>query len=253
MTYCVAMHLSEGLIFASDSRTNAGFDQISTFRKMHSFRGPDRSLVLLSAGNLATSQSVVSLLDKRCTRDGPNLLNAGSLFEAAELVGSTIREVIQRDRPGDRNSAVDFTCSIILGGQIRGEGQRLFNIYPEGNFIESTPETPYFQIGESKYGKPILDRVLTWETPLDRAYQCALISFDSTMKSNLSVGMPLDVAIYPRDSLTPCHVDHIDETDEYFAQLRVDWHEGIGRLLHSLPPPALQLDDAVPLSSATRR
>lgn len=180
MTYCVAMHLSQGLIFASDSRTNAGFDQISTFRKMHSFSGPDRSLVLLSAGNLATSQSVISLLDKRCSQDTANLLNVKSLFEAAELVGTTIREVLQRDNPGGGNGSVDFTCSIILGGHIRGEGQRLFNIYPEGNFIESTPETPYFQIGESKYGKPILDRVLTWDTPLDRAYQCALISFRST-------------------------------------------------------------------------
>lgn len=240
MTYCVAMHLSQGLIFASDSRTNAGFDQISTFRKMHTFKGPDRSLVLLSAGNLATSQSVVSLLEKRSTQDTRNLLNVGSLFEAAELTGSTIREVIQRDNPGGATSNVDFTCSIILGGQIRGAGQQLFNIYPEGNFIESTPETPYFQIGESKYGKPILDRVLTWNTPLDRAYQCALISFDSTMKSNLSVGMPLDVAIYPEDSLAPCHTAHIDESDEYFAKLRVKWHHGIGQLVHSLQPPDIR-------------
>lgn len=252
MTYCVAMHLSKGLIFASDSRTNAGFDQISTFRKMHTFSGHDRTLVLLSAGNLATSQSVISLLEKRSGHDAANLMNAASLFEAAETVGSTIREVMQRDNPAGKSSNVDFSCSIILGGQIRGEGQRLFNIYPEGNFIESTPETPYFQIGESKYGKPILDRVLNWDTPLDRAYQCALISFDSTMKSNLSVGMPLDVAIYPADGLKPCHTAHIDETDPYFSQLRIDWHQGIGRLMHSLPPPRLQDGSAVPLSSAKR-
>lgn len=250
MTYCVAMHLSEGLIFASDSRTNAGFDQISTFRKMHTFAGPDRSMVLLSAGNLATSQSVISLLEKRSGQDGPNLMNAASMFDAAELVGGIIREVIQRDNPGGMTAGVDFTCSIILGGQIRGETQRLFNIYSEGNFIESTPETPYFQIGESKYGKPILDRVLSWNTPLDRAYQCALISFDSTMKSNLSVGMPLDVTIYPTNSLTPGHTAHIDETDEYFTKLRIEWHHGIGRLLHSLPPPSLHSGKAVPLSSA---
>lgn len=252
MTYCVAMRLSEGLVFVSDSRTNAGFDQISTFRKMHTFTAEDRTLVVLSAGNLATSQSVVSLLEKRAGREGRNLFNVSTVFEAAELVGRTVREVIQRDNADGAVSHVDFSCSLILGGQIRGESCRLFNIYPEGNFIESTPETPYFQIGESKYGKPILDRVLNYQTSLDRAYQCALISFDSTMKSNLSVGMPLDVAIYRKNALTPCYTAHVDEHDPYFANLRVAWHQGIGTLVHSLQPPAFQDDGAVPLSSAKR-
>lgn len=253
MTYCVAMRLSEGLVFVSDSRTNAGFDQISTFRKMHRFEADDRSLVILSAGNLATSQSVISLLEKRAGTEAPNLLNAASLFEAAELVGKTLREVLHRDNPEGSISHVDFSCSLILGGQVRSEHPRLFNIYSEGNFIEATPETPYFQIGESKYGKPVLDRVLTFDTSLERAYQCALISFDSTMKSNLSVGMPLDVSIFRAGQLKPVFVGHLDETDEYFRNLRVAWHQGIGSLFNSLPPPVIQVDSgAVPLSSANR-
>ncbi len=241
MTYCVAMRLKEGLVFASDSRTNAGFDQISTFRKMHVFEQADeRELVILSAGNLATSQSVISLLEKRCSEDEPNLLNTTSMFETAELLGKTMREVIQRDNPDGKINHVDFSCSLILGGQIRGEKPRLFNVYPEGNFIEATEETPYFQIGESKYGKPILDRIMKYDTPLERAYQCALISFDSTMKSNLSVGMPLDVAIYRTDELKPCFIDRVDEHNDYFHQLRAQWHQGIQHLFNDLNPPMIR-------------
>jgi len=240
MTYCVAMRLADGLVFASDSRTNAGFDQISTFRKMHVFEQPgERELVLLSAGNLATSQSVISLLERRATTDVTNVLNTKCMYETAEVVGQTMREVIRRDNPDGKLSHVDFSCSLILGGQIQGEEPRLFNIYPEGNFIEATEETPYFQIGESKYGKPILDRVMNYHTSLDRAYQCALISFDSTMKSNLSVGMPLDVAIYRRDGLKPCFIDRVEEQCEYFISLRQQWHQGIQDLMVGLEPPHL--------------
>ncbi|WP_150912044.1 proteasome-type protease [Marinobacter halotolerans] len=241
MTYCVAMRLADGLVFASDSRTNAGFDQISTFRKMHVFEQEgERELVILSAGNLATSQSVISLLDKRSGTKDLNLLNAPSMFEAAELVGQTMREVIRRDNPDGKISHVDFSCSMILGGQIRGENPRLFNVYPEGNFIEATRETPYFQIGESKYGKPILDRIMSFDTPLERAYQCALISFDSTMKSNLSVGMPLDVAIYRNDQLKPCFIEQVDDHNDYFHQLRADWHRGLQTLFSDLKPPTIR-------------
>jgi putative proteasome-type protease len=235
------MRLAEGLVFVSDSRTNAGFDQISTFRKMHVFeQAGERELVILSAGNLATSQSVISLLEKRSGTKDPNLLNTPSMFEAAELVGQTMKEIIHRDNPGGKINHVDFSCSMILGGQIKGEQPRLFNIYPEGNFIEATRETPYFQIGESKYGKPILDRVTNFETPLERAYQCALISFDSTMKSNLSVGMPLDVAIYRNDELKPCFVERVDEHNDYFYQLRASWHRGIQSLVNELNPPNIR-------------
>lgn len=240
MTYCVAMRLAEGLVFASDSRTNAGFDQISTFRKMHVFeQAGERGLVLLSAGNLATSQSVISLLERRAGTDATNVLNTSSMFETAEIVGQTMREVIRRDNPDGKLGHVDFSCSLILGGQIKGEEPRLFNIYPEGNFIEATEETPYFQIGESKYGKPIIDRVVNYRTSLERAYQCALISFDSTMKSNLSVGMPLDIAIYRKDELKPCLLDRVEEQSEYFHNLRQGWHKGIQALFNDLAPPRL--------------
>ncbi|QSP95764.1 proteasome-type protease [Marinobacter salinisoli] len=242
MTYCVAMRLDEGLVFASDTRTNAGFDHIATFRKMHLFEKlGERSLVLLSAGNLATSQSVVKLLERRAGTNEPNILNAESMFEAAELVGQTMREVIQRDNPDGKISHVDFSCSLVLGGQIQGDGHRLFNIYPEGNFIEATEETPYFQIGESKYGKPILDRVVTYDTPLDRAYQSALISFDSTMKSNLSVGMPLDIAIFRKGTLQPSLMHRVEENCEYFRTLRQQWHQGIQDLFTGLTPPPMAL------------
>lgn len=240
MTYCVAMRMADGLVFVSDSRTNAGFDQISTFRKMHVFEQEgERELVIMTAGNLATSQSVISLLEKRCGTEEPNLLSVPSMFDAAELIGETMREVIRRDNPEGKVKHVDFSCSLILGGQIRGESPRLFNIYSAGNFIEATKETPYFQIGESKYGKPILDRVLNFETPLERAYQCALISFDSTMKSNLSVGMPLDVAIYRNDQLKPCFIEQVDENNEYFHQLRAQWHQGLQGLFNDLTPPSI--------------
>lgn len=240
MTYCVAMRLADGLVFASDSRTNAGFDQISTFRKMHTFERPgERELVILSAGNLATSQSVISLLERRTGTDEANVLSTRSMFETAEIIGQTIREVIRRDNPDGKMSHVDFSCSLILGGQIKGESPRLFNIYPEGNFIEATEDTPYFQIGESKYGKPILDRIVEYHTPLERAYQCALISFDSTMKSNLSVGMPIDIAIYEGDSLKPCYKDQVNDHTEYFCTLRQQWHLGIQSLFNDLAPPAM--------------
>jgi putative proteasome-type protease len=240
MTYCVAMRLADGLVFASDSRTNAGFDQISTFRKMHTFEKPgERALVLLTAGNLATSQSVISLLEKRCNTDEANLMNTPSMFDTAELIGQTVREVIQRDTPEVKTNHVDYSCSLILGGQILGEGSRLFKIYREGNFIEATKETPYFQIGESKYGKPILDRIMSYDTPLERGYQCVLISFDSTMKSNLSVGMPLDVTIYQNDELKPCIVEQVDEHNDYFHQLRASWHQGIQSLFADLQPPVV--------------
>lgn len=240
MTYCVAMNLRDGMVFVSDSRTNAGVDQVATFRKLHLFTVPgERVIVLQSAGNLATTQSVVSLLRARVGRpDGPHMLGVKSMYDAAELLGSTVREVVARDS-GPQAQNVDFGCSFLLGGQIRGEDQRLFNIYPQGNFIESSRDSLFFQIGESKYGKPIIDRVLTWEIPLQQALQCALISFDSTIKSNLSVGMPLDRLVYLRDSFSDAGLRRIDETNEYFQGIRKGWSEGLRRLFNELPPPEL--------------
>lgn len=237
MTYCVAMCLRDGLIFASDSRTNAGVDHISTFRKMHIFERPgERSIVLLNSGNLATTQSVVSLLRNRCLHEGENLLNVNSVYEAAVLVGETIREVLIRDSGGATLAqGVDFSCSFLVGGQIRGEAPRLFNIYPQGNFIEATLDTPFFQIGESKYGKPIIDRVVRHETALNEALKCTLISFDSTIKSNLSVGLPIDLLKMPVGQLGTVKPFRVDDNNAYFQSIRRAWGEGLRRVFTEIP------------------
>lgn len=242
MTYCVAMRLSSGLVFVSDSRTNAGVDHISTFRKLHIFHQSDeRMLVIQSAGNLATTQSILSLLHRRCLDpDRPNMLNAESMYDAASLLGETVREVIARDSGANQGGMTDFSCNLLLGGQIMGEGMRLFHVYPQGNFIEATHDTPYFQVGESKYGKPIIDRVLTYDTALDQAMQCALISMDSTLRSNLSVGLPLDVMIYPKDSFSKRQQHRITEDHPYFQMIRKGWGEGLLSIFAQLP--SLKLD-----------
>lgn len=239
MTYCVAMALNEGLLFASDSRTNAGVDHISTFSKMTLFEVPgERVIVLLNSGNLATTQTVINLLRKAVGSDRPNLLTASSLFDCATLVGETVRAVISQNAGQQAQVGnVDFTCSFILGGQIGGEGQRLFLIYPQGNFIEATEDTTYFQIGESKYGKPIIDRVVKPATPMDEALKCALVSFDSTMRSNLSVGLPLDVALIRCDALRIGFRHRVDVDDVYFGSLRTGWSQGLKRVFNELPAP----------------
>ncbi|MGV8927494.1 MAG: peptidase [Ewingella sp.] len=242
MTYCVAMRLSSGLVFVSDSRTNAGVDHISTFRKLHIFHQSDeRMLVIQSAGNLATTQSIISVLHRRCLDpERENLLNATSMYDAASLLGETVREVIARDSGANQGGMTDFSCNLLLGGQIKGDGLRLFHIYPQGNFIEATHDTPYFQIGESKYGKPIIDRVLNYNTPLEQAMQCALISMDSTLRSNLSVGLPLDVMIYPADSYSSAQQHRITEEHPYFGMISKGWGEGLLSIFGQLPP--LKLD-----------
>lgn len=236
MTYCVAMNLSDGLVFVSDSRTNAGVDHIAIFRKLHLFGVPrERFLVLQSAGNLATSQSVMSLLRQRLHTHKRNLHTVQTLFDAAQLVGETLREVLGGDSGSSKRAGVDMSCSLLLGGQISGQEPALFNLYPEGNFIESTADTPYFQIGESKYGKPILDRALDYQTSLDQALRCALISFDSTIRSNLSVGMPLDLLVYRKDSLELPKGYRVETGDEYFEGVRQQWGQGLRDLLETLP------------------
>ncbi|WP_029684287.1 proteasome-type protease [Tatumella saanichensis] len=235
MTYCVAMRLSSGMVFVSDSRTNAGVDHISTFRKLHVFQvDNERTLVLQSAGNLATTQSVLSLLKRAMQQGGETagILKAASMYEIALLIGETLREVIKRD-------GEEFSGTLLLGGQIRGEAPRLFQIYSQGNFIEAGVDTPYFQIGESKYGKPIIDRVLRYETPLDQAMQCALISMDSTLASNISVGLPLDVMIYRSDSFSDAEQYHLTDTHPYFSQIRQLWSKGLLSVFSRLPPLSL--------------
>ncbi|ADX47014.1 peptidase [Paracidovorax avenae] len=244
MTYCVAIKLNAGLVFLSDSRTNAGLDQISSFRKMMIYERPgDRFMVLLSAGNLSISQSVREILqtEQLVDRDGSDpitIWNARSMFDAARVLGSAVRHVHERDGAALKRSGVDFNVSMVFGGQIQGEGMRLFQVYSAGNFIEATPETPYFQVGESKYGKPVLDRVLTPDTPLDEAAKCALVSMDSTLKSNLSVGLPLDLVVYEAGRLSTDKIVCIDEQNPYFRMVRSSWGERLRQVFDSIEDPA---------------
>ena len=243
MTYCVAIKLNAGLVFLSDSRTNAGLDQISTFRKMIIYEKPtDRFMVLLSAGNLSISQSIREILQVEQLKDtegGPaiTIWNARSMFDAARVLGAAIRRVHERDADDLKHSGVDFNVSLIFGGQIAGEGMRLFQVYSAGNFIEATSETPYFQIGESKYGKPVLDRVITPETPLEEASKCALVSMDSTLKSNLSVGLPLDMVVYDVDTLQSDKVVCIDQENPYFRMLHNNWGKKLREVFDSIEDP----------------
>jgi putative proteasome-type protease len=243
MTYCVAIKLNAGLVFLSDSRTNAGLDQISTFRKMIVYERPgDRFMVLLSAGNLSISQSVREILQVEKIKDnegdeGITIWNAKSMFDAARVLGSAIRRVHERDAVSLQHAGVDFNVSLIFGGQIQGEGMRLFQVYSAGNFIEATPETPYFQVGESKYGKPVLDRVITPHTPLDEAAKCALVSMDSTLKSNLSVGLPMDMVVYEVNRFQTDRIVCIDENNPYFKMLHDNWGQKLREVFDSIEDP----------------
>lgn len=241
MTYCIGMLLDEGLVLLSDSRTNAGLDHINSFRKMNVWERPgERVLVLLTAGNLAISQSVVNVIEERAAglaEGKPSLLNAPNMFEAATRVGEAVREVYRRDAEALKQFGVEFAASMILGGQIAGEAPRLFCIYAAGNFIEASRDTPYFQIGESKYGKPILDRVIKPGTSLDEAAKCALISMDSTIRSNLSVGLPLDLLYLRKDALKVDRHVSIDADNPYFGLIRNRWGEQLRRVFQELPNP----------------
>ncbi len=231
MTYCVALRLDGGLVFAADTRTNAGVDNIAQYRKLHFWRQPgDRVIVLLSAGNLAVTQSVVSNLNEQlATPDytGTTLFNVPSMYRAARLVGDAVRDVRRQDGPALEMSKAGFAASFILGGQIGAERPRLYQIYAEGNFIEATDDTPFLQIGEHKYGKPILDRVARPEMRLGEAAKLVLLSFDSTLRSNLSVGMPIDILIYDRDSLDVRREKRIYQDDEYFKKLSASWSDAL--------------------------
>jgi putative proteasome-type protease len=243
MTYCVAVKTRAGLVFLSDSRTNAGLDQISTFRKMIVYeKAGDRFMTLLSAGNLSISQSVREVLQiEKLVEPGQDepltIWNAKSMFDATRVLGAAVRRVYERDAAALRASGVEFNVSMIFGGQIGGEGMRLFQVYSPGNFIEATDETPYFQIGESKYGKPVLDRVITPNTPLDEAAKCALVSMDSTLKSNLSVGLPLDMVVYQAGSLHTDRIMCIDEHNPYFQMLRSSWGDKLRQMFDSIEDP----------------
>ena len=254
MTYCVGVLLHDGLVCASDSRTNAGIDHVSSFKKMKVFERPgDRVLVMMSAGNLSVSQNVVNQLELSGRRtDGTlTIWSAQSMVEVASLLGDTLREVRGRDLPFLQANNIDANVTFILGGQIRGEPMRLFLVYSEGNFIESTPETPFFQIGETKYGKPIIDRVITPASTLVEAEKCLLVSFDSTMRSNVSVGLPIDMLSCETDALHVGLQKRIQESDPYYRLIHAEWGEGLKRVFSQLPDP--QWDTEGPAPSPTTR
>jgi len=237
MTYCIGVMLDKGMILAADSRTNAGVDNIAKFCKMTVFeRRGDRVIVLLSSGNLAGTQAVIGVLNQRCaTGDGDeNLWGARTMFDVARLVADAMREIERRDGQYLQENEIGFNASFIVGGQINGEPMRLFRIYAEGNFIEAGLDTPYFQTGETKYGKPIIDRVIRPSTPLADATKCVLVSFDSTMRSNLSVGMPIDLICYERDSLEVQMRRRFDDGDAYFTSLSREWSEGVRQVFGEL-------------------
>lgn len=244
MTYCVALKLNAGLVFASDSRTNAGVDQIACFKKMHTFvKSGDRVIVVLSSGNLSITQNAINLLEQHGRHpEQRNIWNADSMFEVAQLLGEALREVRVHDGVFLAQNNVDAGANFIVGGQVTGEHMRLFMVYAEGNFIEAGEETPFFQIGETKYGKPIIDRVITPETPLSDAIKCVLVSFDSTMRSNLSVGLPIDLACYSNANFNLDFKQHITQDDAYFSQISRHWGEGLKGVFSSLPNPDWLMD-----------
>jgi len=242
MTYCVGILLKAGLIFAADSRTNAGVDYVTTVRKLTTFEVPgERFIALMAAGNLATTQAVVSMVSERLEEgtEETSLFKTKTLFGAARIVGQALREVIATDGDAVRGEGADPHASFIVGGQMQGRPHRLFQVYHAGNFIEATHETPFLQIGETKYGKPILDRVVDPDMSLVHAAKAALISFDSTMRSNISVGLPIDLIVYRRDGLQSGPYMSVEVGDRYFRTLRRRYGEGLMRLFQRLPDPEI--------------
>ena len=240
MTYCVGLFLNQGLVLLSDTRTNAGVDHISTFSKMHVEEVPgERMIAVLSSGNLAISQQVWSRLQEGVWLDGERhtLRDVPSMFRAAQLVGAAVRAVFEADGPSLRAQGFGFDVALLLGGQITGQPMRLFMVYAAGNFIEATDDTPFLQIGEHKYGKPILDRVLTRETSLIEGVALTLISMDSTLRSNLSVGLPLDLAVVRTDELAICTRRRITEDDPYYRTIRDGWSNALREAYQALPRP----------------
>ncbi len=240
MTYCVGLRLNRGLVFMSDTRTNAGVDNISSFRKMRSWSVPgERMITILTAGNLATTQAVLSLLDERSKaldERRPSILEQPSMFQVATLVGNTLREVISAQTDGGPAAESPFGATMIVGGQIAPGPPCLFMIYPEGNFIEASEDTPFFQIGETKYGRPILVRAYDPDMEFADAIKLLLVSFDSTIKANLSVGLPFDVQTYSADSYETGYETRISPDDPYFRALSDGWGEALRQAFAQLPP-----------------
>ncbi len=240
MTYCVGLKLDCGLVFMSDTRTNAGVDNISRFRKLFTWEAPgERAIVLMTAGNLATTQSVVSMLEERTKAPSerrPSILELPTMFQIARHVGETLREVIQANAATGQKADSTFNSTLILGGQIKGTEPRLFMIYPEGNFIEASGDTPFFQIGETKYGRPILVRAFDPAMSMEEAVKLLMVSFDSTIKANLSVGLPLDLQVIGQDTMRLGKSKRIEPDDAYFSQISSGWGDALKKAFDSLPP-----------------
>lgn len=236
MTYCCAISVDAGIVFCSDSRTNAGVDQVSTYSKMFTFdKGVDRQFVILAAGNLATTQATLAHLKKDVRQNAETSLNTvSSIGDAADYVGEVSR--MMQEKHGKTGHG--YEASFLLGGQIMGSHHRVVMIYPEGNHITSSADTPYLQIGESKYGKPILDRIIKLDTSLETAALCALVSMDSTMRSNLTVGPPIEMLVYHTDSYSLQNYHRFEEDDEYLRELKKSWDSYLKSAFHQLPPLA---------------
>jgi len=240
MTYCVGLHLDDGLVLLSDTRTNAGVDNVSTFSKMHVIEVPEeRVLVMLSAGNLAVTQTVVNLLHEGVEVDGTieTLLSVPTMFRAAQLVGAAVRQVFRVDGPALQAQNIGFDVSLLLGGQIYGRPPRLYQVYAAGNFIEATPDSPFLQVGEHKYGKPILDRAVRHDMPVEDGIKLALISMDSTLRSNLTVGLPIDLLVYRKNELKVGLRRRVTEDDEYFRMIRERWSAALREAYRGIPAP----------------
>jgi len=239
MTYCIGVRLDHGLVFMSDTRTSAGVDNFAVSKKMFHWQVPDeRAITIMTAGNLATTQSLISLLAERSVSEGerdPSILRQPTMFQVARLVGATLREVIAGSSPSGQTSEDQFGASIILGGQIKGGKPTIFMIYPEGNFIEITDDTPFFQIGETKYGKPILVRAYDSGMDFADAIKLLLVSFDSTVKSNLSVGLPFDLQIYENDSFSSDRIKRINAEDEVYQAISTGWGNALRDAFQQLP------------------
>ncbi len=240
MTYCVGLYLKDGLVMLSDTRTNAGVDNISIFSKMHVYEIPDeRFMTVMTAGNLAVSQAVVNMLHEGIENGErlETLYTVPSMFRAAQLVGEAVRRVFRTDGPTLEAQGFKFDVSLLLGGQLRGRGMRLFQIYAAGNFIEATPDTPFLQIGETKYGKPILDRVLQYDTDPRDGVKLVLVSMDSTLRSNLTVGMPIDLMVYRRDGMKAEIRRRITDADPYFQMISKGWSDALREAYRAVPRP----------------
>jgi putative proteasome-type protease len=240
MTYCVGLYLKDGMVLLSDTRTNAGVDNISIFSKMHIYQIPgERFMAVMTSGNLAISQAVVNMLHEGINTGErvETLYTAPSMFRAAQLVGDAVRRVYNVDGPTLEAQNVKFEVSVILGGQIKNRGMRLFQIYSAGNFIEATPDTPFLQIGETKYGKPILDRALQYDTDPRDGVKLVLVSMDSTLRSNLTVGMPIDLLVYRRDEMKAEVKRRIGEEDPYFRMIRENWSIALRDAYRAIPRP----------------